>query len=1369
MRLYHSRKITDVTSNKTNLTGETTLELDSHADTCVLGRDALIILNYDRPVDVEGYDPALGTQRYDTVSGVVAYDHPQTGEVLHLVINQAIHIPHLDHHLLCPMQCRVNDVTVGETPKFLVSNPTDETHALTTRDDDDPTQAVHLPLALRGVTSLLHVRKPTRAEWESDQFPRYHLTSESLTWDPTTTLYEDQEAAMVDYHGTIVHANDFPARGRLVINELSSLTTDAADITDDDNFHVVLKSRVHISSVETLGNGHFTTRQKKPIDHVTLASRWMISPEKALQTVHVTTQRGVRTCINPTLSRRFPTNDRLIRLRQLPHTLFTDTLIAGTRSKRGNKYSQVFAAPIGWTRAHPMKHKGDAHEALSLLFHRDGVPPVMVMDGSKEQTLGDFRRKLKEANCHLRQTEPYSPWMNAAEGAIRELKRGVSRKMIRTGSPKVLWDHCIELEALIRSHTVNTIYGANGQVPETLMTGSTADISHISAFGWYDWVMFRDNTPTFPDNNIVLGRYLGPATDVGGMMTAKILKENGQFVYRSTLRHLTKDEINDAVHVEMRKLFDESIDETLGSGAIEADFDPEDLTPEFLPYDLDFDFGVNDGEASIEVTPETGDNYLNAEISLPKGGIMARGRVAGRKRDADGNPVGRANDNPILDTRIYEVQFDDGDVTELTANMIAQSMYAQCDADGNQYMLLDQLVDHRKDDAAISLADQTVHRDNGRTYRRKTTAGWQICCQWVDGSTSWEKLSDLKESHPIETAEYAVTHGIDHEPAFNWWVKHFLKKRDRIISLVKRRNTRYLKRTHKFGIELPKTAQEALALDKKNGNTLWADAISKEIKNVRVAFKILPDGQPVPIGHQKIPCHMIFDIKMEDFRRKARLVAGGHKTDAPATITYASVVSRETVRIALTLAALNDLEVKVGDVLNAYITAPITEKVWTILGPEFGRDAGKRAIIVRALYGLKSAGAAFRAHLAACMRDIGYVSCKADPDLWLKAETRPDDNATYYSYILCYVDDILCIHHDAMKVLDKINHYLPLKPDSVGDPDIYLGAKLRQTRLPNGVTAWALSPSKYVNQAVRNCETHLKDHFDGRFTLPKRADNPFCMTYEPELDDSTPLDPDAASYFQTIIGVMRWMVEIGRIDIATEVSLLSSHLAYPREGHLDAALHVMAYLKAKHNSRLVFDPTYPTIDLSNFQNCEWKEFYGDVKEGIPLDAPKPLGKDVDIRMMVDSDHAGDKKTRRSRTGFLIFINNAIVDWLSKRQPTIESSVFGAEFVAMKHGMEKLRGLRYKLRMMGVPLTGPSYIYGDNMSVIHNTQRPESTLKKKSNSICYHAVRESVAMGESLTGHIRTEHNLADLLTKVTFGSKRRRLVQGILHDIFDSQ
>jgi hypothetical protein len=206
---------------------------------------------------------------------------------------------------------------------------------------------------------------------------------------------------------------------------------------------------------------------------------------------------------------------------------------------------------------------------------------------------------------------------------------------------------------------------------------------------------------------------------------------------------------------------------------------------------------------------------------------------------------------------------------------------------------------------------------------------------------------------------------------------------------------------------------------------------------------------------------------MEDFKRKAQLVAGGHKTKAPATITYASVISRKTVRIALMLAAFNDLQVKAGDVLNAYITTPVKEKVWTILGPKFGNDAGKGAIIVCALYRLKSAGAAFCAHLASFMRQMGYTSCKADPDLWYKAKTRPDNSVLYYAYISCYVDDILCIHHDALSVLTQINKYLPLKPSSVGDPEIYLGAKLKETQLPNGIYAWGMSPSKYVNQQLR--------------------------------------------------------------------------------------------------------------------------------------------------------------------------------------------------------------------------------------------------------------------------------------------------------------
>ncbi len=174
-----------------------------------------------------------------------------------------------------------------------------------------------------------------------------------------------------------------------------------------------------------------------------------------------------------------------------------------------------------------------------------------------------------------------------------------------------------------------------------------------------------------------------------------------------------------------------------------------------------------------------------------------------------------------------------------------------------------------------------------------------------------------------------------------------------------------------------------------------------------------------------------------------------------------------------------------------------------------------------------------------------------------------------------------------------------------------------------------------------------------------------------------------------------------------------------------------------------------------------------MEEAIPPNMPSPLSKDVDLRMMVDSDHEGGKKSRRSCTGFIIFCNLAPVIWLSKQQATIETSVFGAEFVAIKHGINMLRGLQYKIRMMGVPLSGPTYVYGDNKSQVTNSSRPELTLMKKCNSICCHAIRELVAMGETLLMHIQTRDNLADFLTKTASGARRRKLVSGLVYDIYD--
>jgi hypothetical protein len=267
--------------------------------------------------------------------------------------------------------------------------------------------------------------------------------------------------------------------------------------------------------------------------------------------------------------------------------------------------------------------------------------------------------------------------------------------------------------------------------------------------------------------------------------------------------------------------------------------------------------------------------------------------------------------------------------------------------------------------------------------------------------------------------------------------------------------------------------------------------VRKEMKNVRIAFKILNGEESVPPTYQEIHCHMIFDVKMEDFRRKARFVAGGNTTDTPHAMTYASVVSRESVRITLTLAALNDLDVKMADIENAYLTAPITEKVCTVLGPEFGDDAVKRALIVRALYGLKSSGEAFRNHLAECMNHLGWHPCRADRDLWMKAETRPDDGVLYWVYILIYADDILCVHHDPGSPLSKLDEYFKMKEGSIQVPTFYLGAKLKNSVLPNGVVACGMSSSKYVQSAVQNFKEYLAA-LPGDQMLVKKASGPFA-------------------------------------------------------------------------------------------------------------------------------------------------------------------------------------------------------------------------------------------------------------------------------------
>ena len=277
---------------------------------------------------------------------------------------------------------------------------------------------------------------------------------------------------------------------------------------------------------------------------------------------------------------------------------------------------------------------------------------------------------------------------------------------------------------------------------------------------------------------------------------------------------------------------------------------------------------------------------------------MSSAKVVSRVKDNAGNIVGSYHNNPILDTRVYDIMFPDGAVSQYAANVIVEYIYSQVQSNGNHTLLLKDITDHRTSPGAIPIDYKCIISKTGKKSLRKTTKGWDFLCLWKDVSSTWAPLKDLKDSSPVDVAECVVGNMISKEAAFDWWMPYTLKKRDHIISKVK---ARFLKKSHKFGVEVSTSVEKSYELDKKNGNTLWCDAIQKETANVAVAFHILDHGENEPVGYEHINYHLIIDVKM-DFRRKARFVAGVHTTNPTSESTHVGVLSRESARIAFTIA-----------------------------------------------------------------------------------------------------------------------------------------------------------------------------------------------------------------------------------------------------------------------------------------------------------------------------------------------------------------------------------------------------------------------------------------------------------------------------------
>ena len=770
---------------------------------------------------------------------------------------------------------------------------------------------------------------------------------------------------------------------------------------------------------------------------------------------------------------------------------------------------------------------------------------------------------------------------------------------------------------------------------------------------------------------------------------------------------------------------------------------------------------------------ELHNDFKGKQLKIPHDGEIKTGTIIGHKRHVDGSLVGLSNSNPKEDHSVYEVHLDDGSYSEYTANIIIENMENQVEKFSSKYSTIKGIIGHRKDDnKAISKQDGWT--DNaGARKRVVTTKGWEVEVELNDVTTSWCPLTIVKHSMPIELAEYAITQKINDEPAFAWWVTRTLRRRNNVIKAMS-----VPKSLMKYGIKVPGSVEQAYAYDAENGNQLWTDAIKKELKNAIIAFDLLENDEKLPVGSKLIPYHFIFDVKA-NLTRKARLLAGGHRHEVPTHTTFSSVVGRDSVRLGFLLAVLNKLNVLVCDIGNAYLNAPNREKVHVRVGPErFGpENTGKYAVISRALYGLKTAAASWRSHFQDTILNVlGYKLTYSDNDVYIKERLRKD-GSKYYSYLIIYVDDVLCIDENPKVIIDHIATVYRVKDGSVKEPSRYLDKNIKKWSYTamNGesMTAYALGSSTYIKEAVRivkknciNCKLTYKPKL--RFDSCPFSNN----DYRPELDSTEYCDETKLTLFQNLIGMLRWTCELGQIDILHEVLLLSQYLLDKhRIGHLNQAISIFGYLEKFKDRWLVMDPQRYEIDWipmddepsPEIRAKKLRKIYIDSEEYyLPHNMPKALGNEVDINVFVDADHAGNKITRRSHTGIDIYCNWSPIIWFSKRQNTVETSTFSSEIIALKIAVELVEGLRNKLRMFGVPISGPARIFYDNKSVVINTSFPNSTLKKKHCAVAHGKVKSAIASGIALVYFERSETNIADLLTKVLPYSKRERLVRSIM-------
>ena len=459
-----------------------------------------------------------------------------------------------------------------------------------------------------------------------------------------------------------------------------------------------------------------------------------------------------------------------------------------------------------------MQTKDRTGDTLCAFIDDFGIPDTLIADLAGEQSgeNTEFLNQVCRHNIRLHHTEKGRHNQNhQVELEIGILKQRWKNRMSQKGVPSRLWDYGLVYEVEILTHMCR--HGSDRSGYEEL-TGNTPNISEWLDFAFYNlvWYHVPSNKPTTPPR--ALGHWLGVSHRVGSALCYWILTRSGKVISSTTVNHVTQADTRDPHNAQHIRDFDSAVRARLedtnftsndvpGDSPYIEDYSPPEDAPRrrVIPSDTEY------GDMIVEEPPDDDehedlDNYIHAQLLLDVGNEKLQGRVTQQVRTPDGTKKGKPHRNPMFDTRAYLVEFSDGSVSEYTANIIAENIYSQVDQEGRSFTILSKICGHKHDRTATPKGEGSHTSHNGNRSPKKMTRGWKFQVLWKDGTTEWVSIKALKERNPVELADYAKAHHIDDEPAFYWWVRDVLRKRQKIIGKLK---SKYWHTTHKFGIRLP--------------------------------------------------------------------------------------------------------------------------------------------------------------------------------------------------------------------------------------------------------------------------------------------------------------------------------------------------------------------------------------------------------------------------------------------------------------------------------------------------------------------------------------------------------------------------------------